>query len=124
MARAYATLAHEPRFAPAWISMHRLPALTSDLSQPAANIANWLDAAAKHGAEACLGVAIRNRLGVAVKVWDGSPRAVGVAMVAALDQLGLITAAARQGLRAISHPPVLGGGVPQGTIEPAVQLTW
>jgi len=124
MARAYATLAHEPRFAPAWISMHRLPALTSDLSQPAANIANWLDAAAKHGAEACLGVAIRNRLGVAVKVWDGSPRAVGVAMVAALDQLGLVTAAARQGLRAISHPPVLGGGVPQGTIEPAVQLTW
>jgi L-asparaginase II len=124
MAGAYARLASESRFAPAWVAMHRLPALTSDTSQPAVHIANWLDAAAKHGAEACLGVAVRNRMGVAAKVWDGSPRAVGVGMVAALDQLGLVPVAARQGLEVISHPPVLGGGVPQGAIEPAVRLTW
>lgn len=124
MAHAYAKLASRSRFAPAWVAMHRLPALTSDSSQPAAHIANWLDAAAKHGAEACLGVAVRNRIGVAVKVWDGSPRAVGVGMVAALDQLGLVPAAARRSLTVISHPPVLGGGVPQGAIEPAVRLTW
>ena len=124
MARAYAALASETRFAPAWAAMHRLPALTSDLSQPAAQIAAWLDAAVKHGAEACLGVAVRNRLGVTTKVWDGSPRAVGVGMVAALDQLGLVTRAARRGLQPFSHPPVLGGGVPQGEIEPMVRLTW
>jgi L-asparaginase II len=124
MARAYATLADYGRYVPAWLAMHRRPALTSDTSQAAAHIASWLEAAAKHGAEACLGVAIRSRVGVAVKVWDGSRRAVGVGMVAALDQLGLISEAARQGLREISHPPVLGGGVPQGKIEPAVHLTW
>jgi len=124
MAGAYATLGSDTRFAPAWVAMHRWPALTSDTSQPAAHIATWLDAAAKHGAEACLGVAVRNRLGVAAKVWDGSPRAVGVGMVAALDQLGLVSGPARQALREISHPPVLGLGVPQGMIEPMVQLTW
>lgn len=124
MARAYAQLASNPRFAPAWVAMHRTPALTSDTSQPAAYIANWLDAAAKHGAEACLGVAVRDRLGVAVKVWDGSPRAVGVGMVAALEQLGLVPRVAQEGLRDISHPAVLGGGVPQGAIEPTVRLTW
>ena len=123
MARAYACLANDPRYAPAWVAMHRRPALTSDTSQPAAHIASWLDAAAKHGAEACLGVAVRNRMGVAAKVWDGAPRAVGVGMVAALDQLGLIPKPAREGLAGISHPPVLGGGVPQGVIEPMVQLT-
>ena len=124
MAGAYAKLGNDPRFGPAWVAMHSQPALTSDTSQPAAHIATWLDAAAKHGAEACLGVAVRNRLGVAAKVWDGSPRAVGVGMVAALDQLGLVSAPAREGLHGISHPPVLGGGVPQGAIEPMVQLTW
>ena len=123
MAAAYARLASEPRFGSAWLAMHRMPALTSDTSQPAAQIANWLDAAAKHGAEACLGVAVRSRVGVAVKVWDGSPRAVGVGMVAALDQLGLVPQAARDSLRVISHPPVLGGGIPQGEIEPIVRLT-
>jgi L-asparaginase II len=124
MADAYAKLAGGARFGPAWLAMHRLPALTSDQSQPAAHIAAWLDAAAKHGAEACLGVAVRNRLGVAVKVWDGSPRAVGVGMIASLDQLGLVTRPAREGLREISHPAVLGGGKPQGVIEPMVQLQW
>jgi L-asparaginase II len=124
MAQAYASLAGTARFAPAWTAMHRMPAMTSDTAQPAAYIANWLDAAAKHGAEACLGVAVRHRLGVAVKVWDGYPRAVGVGMVAALDQLGVIPEPARAGLEPIARPPVLGGGQPQGVIEPAVQLAW
>jgi L-asparaginase II len=124
MANAYATLAGATRFAPAWAAMHRYPALTSDQNQPAARIATWIEAAAKHGAEACLGVAVRNRLGIAIKVWDGSPRAVGVGMIAALDQLGLVAQPARDGLREFSHPPVLGGGRPQGKIEPMVRLTW
>ena len=124
MAGSFARLAGDVRFAPAWQAMHRRPALTSDQGQPAAHIATWVEAAAKHGAEACLGVAVRNQLGVAVKVWDGSPRAVGVGMVAALDQLGLVSRTAREALRGISHPPVLGGGLPQGTIEPMVQLEW
>lgn len=124
MAKAYARLAGDSRFSLAWVAMHSRPALTSDQSQPAAHIATWVDAAAKHGAEACLGVAVRDRLGMAAKVWDGSPRAVGVGMVAALDQLGLISPPARESMREISHPPVLGGGKPQGAIEPMVQLTW
>lgn len=124
MANAFARLAGDSRFSFAWNAMHRQPALTSDQSQPAAQIATWVDAAAKHGAEACLGAAVRGRIGVAVKVWDGSPRAVGVGMIAVLDQLGLVSPAAREGLRGISHPPVLGGGKPQGAIEPVVRLTW
>jgi L-asparaginase II len=124
MAASYARLACDARFAPAWQAMHGRPALTSDQSQPAAHIATWVEAAAKHGAEACLGVAVRNQLGVAVKVWDGSPRAVGVGMVAALDQLGVVSRTAREALQGISHPTVLGGGKPQGVIEPMVQLQW
>ncbi len=124
MARSFSRLAGHARFAPAWQALHGMPALTSDQSQPAAHIATWVEAAAKHGAEACLGVAVRDQLGVAIKVWDGSPRAVGVGMVAALDQLGLISPTAREALQGISHPIVLGGGKPQGAIEPIVQLQW
>ncbi len=124
MARAYATLASDPRFVPAWLAMHCRPALTSDTGRADAQIARWLEAAAKLGAEACLGVAVRNRMGLAVKVWDGSSRAVGVAMVAALEQLGLVSGAARRGLSAISHPQVLGGGVPQGAVESMVKMAW
>jgi len=57
-------------------------------------------------------------------VRDGSPRAVGVGMVAALDQLGLLGRPARDGLAAVARPPVLGGGVPQGEVEPVLELAW
>lgn len=123
MASAYARLATDRRFEETWTSMHRYPALTSDLGQPATRLATWLDAAAKHGAEACLGIAIRRRMGVAVKIWDGAPRAVGVAMVEALRQLELLPGVTGGYLADVAEPPVLGGGTPQGSIEPTLRLT-
>lgn len=122
LAGAYARLATDVRFRAAWNAMHRYPALTSDLSEPAARIAAWLDAAAKHGAEGCLGVAVRNTMGIGVKVWDGGARAVGVAAVEALRQLGLVPPGTGRYLEDVARPPVLGGGNRQGSIEPDFEL--
>jgi L-asparaginase II len=122
LARAYARLGTEPRLRAAWIAMHRFPPLTADAKYPAARIAVWLDAAAKHGAEGCLGVAIRDRLGVAVKSWDGSQRGVAVGMIDALRRLGLVPEFIDGFLEPVARPPVLGGGVVVGRVEPVVRL--
>jgi len=78
---------------------------------------------AKEGAEALdCAVALEAGLGVAVKVADGGYRSAGPALIAVLDQLGLLTAGARRRLEQRASPPVLGGGRPVGRLEPAVRL--
>jgi L-asparaginase II len=79
--------------------------------------------AMKEGAEAldCV-VAPDAGLGIAVKVADGGYRAAGPATIAVLDQLGLIGPGARRDLARVARPPVLGGGRPQGHLEPVVRL--
>ncbi|NND84160.1 MAG: asparaginase [Acidimicrobiia bacterium] len=75
--------------------------------------------AAKYGAEACLGIAVESEgLGVALKVWDGSVRAVAPLAAAALEELGLLT----DDLRSSLQSPVLGGGRTVGWLE--ADVTW
>jgi hypothetical protein len=57
-----------------------------------------------------------------VKVWDGASEVTGVALVAALEQLGLLTDHARASLQAIAEPEVLGGGKPVGVLRSLLEL--
>ncbi len=74
---------------------------------------------AKRGAEGTLAFTVgraAERYGVAIKVADGHPRAVGPVAVAILERLGL------RGAPGLRRPAVLGGGVPHGAIEIAPEL--
>ncbi|MBT8212935.1 MAG: hypothetical protein KJN71_07295, partial [Acidimicrobiia bacterium] len=61
-------------------------------------------------------------LGVSVKAFTGAAAAAVVGMIEAVTQLGLLSAAARQGLADVARPAVLGGGRPVGAVEPAFEL--
>ena len=82
------------------------------------------DLLVKEGAEALTcAVSFQAGLGVAVKVGDGGYRAAGPALIAALDQLGLLPPGARRRLRPRLRPVVRGGGRPVGHLEPVVTLS-
>jgi L-asparaginase II len=69
---------------------------------------------AKRGAEAVLGIAVRDSgrtLGIAVKISDGGARAMGPVAGAVLQQLGVRVPLA------LARPAVLGGGHPHGALE-------
>jgi L-asparaginase II len=81
------------------------------------------DLVVKEGAEALdCAVSLGTGLGIAVKVGDGGYRAAGPALIAVLEQLGLLTPGARRRLRRRASPPVLGGGRPVGRLEPVLRL--
>ena len=98
--------------------MHRYPALVAVNGAGDTEMATAVHAAAKGGAQGCVGVAVAGRYGVAVKSWDGLGQVAYLGAAAALDQLGALSPAGRKGLEPIVHPPVLGGGHPVGRIEP------
>jgi L-asparaginase II len=81
------------------------------------------DIVMKEGAEALdCAVSLSTGIGVAVKVADGGYRAAGPATIHVLGRLGLLDAGARRRLRPIVHPRVMGGGRPQGRMDPVVEL--
>jgi L-asparaginase II len=109
LARAFALLARDradpvygeaPRLAAA--AMNADPALvsgegTADLALMRAGRGDWV---VKVGAEGVRGIGIRSRgLGLAIKVADGTPRALHPATVEVLDQLGVLDADQRHALR-------------------------
>jgi len=104
--------------------MHAFPALVSGVDNVDAAIATQLDAVAKRGAAGAIGIGLRGRLGIAVKVWGGSSLVAGVAGLAALDQVGALTPYARERLQQHSHPVVKGGGQAVGRFEPRLELRW
>lgn len=120
LAKAFARLAGDPRFRPAAQAMHRFPALTSDHPSFAARLATWLNAAAKGGAEANLGVAVFGRMGLGVKCDDGAHRGAEAGMFAALDELGLLVGEARHRLES-ALPIVQGGGGMVGRVRPVLE---
>ncbi len=124
MGRAFARLATGSDLLEVFDAMHSFPALVSGVGNADAAIATHLDAVAKRGAAGVLGIGLRGRWGVAVKVWDGSGLVAGVAGVAALDQLGALTPHVRGLLAKHTHPLVEGGGKPVGRFEPRLELRW
>jgi L-asparaginase II len=121
MAAAFTRLA-TPDFAPVWTAMHRYPALVSGSGNADSEIAVGLDAVAKRGAEGLLAVTVAGRGSLVVRCWDGSERAVAVAALSALDQLGWI--GERTPLRESLGRPVRGGGVPVGSVRSGFRLEY
>lgn len=122
MARGFARLASDPSYEGVFDSMHRFPTLVSGTGNADAVVATWLHAAAKRGAEGCLGIALRGQGAVAVKSWDGSERAVAVTVLAALEQMGWIPGGSRKNMEYALRRPVFGGGREVGTVRPMFVL--
>jgi len=122
MARLFAHLAAMEEISEVFDTMHRYPALVSSNGEGDAAIAVAANAAAKGGAQGCLGVAVRGRHGVAVKSWDGSMEVAVVAAIAALGTVGDLWPEAMRRLEILARPPVTGGGRVVGTLEPRLDL--
>ncbi|MGH8914208.1 MAG: asparaginase, partial [Acidimicrobiia bacterium] len=124
MALLFARLATLPELREVFGAMHRYPALVSGTGNGDASVATAINAVAKRGAAGCAGVAIDNRLGVAVKSWDGNQMVVDSAMIATLAALGELPPYASTDLSALARPPVMGGGRQVGALEPRIELRW
>ncbi|MFP5333335.1 MAG: asparaginase [Acidimicrobiia bacterium] len=101
-------------------AMHRYPALVSGTGNADAEIAVGLDAVAKGGAEGLLAVAVAGRGALVVRCWDGSERAVAVAALAAMQQLGWVNE--RTPFIDRLHRPVRGGGEVVGSVRAVFEL--
>jgi L-asparaginase II len=123
MAQAYAHLAASAEYVPVWTAMHRFAPLTAEYPSVPTALARWTETVSKYGAEGLLGIAARPRLGVAIKVWDGSSRAMGPVAGAVCRALGLSAPATADRLDAELMTPVVGGGIPVGEIEASVNLS-
>lgn len=123
MALLFARLGSDPSLRGVFDVMHRYPALIAANGEADAAIATAVHGAAKGGAQGCLGVGLASGVGLAVKSWDGLSDIAGVGAVAALDQLRLLPAPAKEWLEPVWRPLVLGGGEPVGATEPHLDLS-
>ena len=124
MARAFGQLATSPDLSHVWTAMHAYPRLASGPGRSDATIATAVNAAAKGGARGTMGIAIRGRLGIAVKCWDGSDVVAGIAAVESLLQLGELSPHAERVLERFAHPVIHGGGSVAGSFESRLELRW
>jgi len=67
------------------------------------------------GAEGQIGIG-RHGIGIAAKADAGRPEVAVAAVIAAADELGLISDAMRNALEAEAVPPLFGGGKPVGAL--------
>lgn len=122
MATMFGRLATDTRLAEVLAAMHRYPALVGVNGSADTEVAIAANGAAKGGAAGCIGVAVKGRLGIAAKSWDGNGTVAGLAAAAIVDEVGGLSDTARARLAPILSPVVLGGGLPQGLIERRLQL--
>ena len=119
LAAAFARLESEP-FARIRSAMHRYPALVSGVGNADTEIAVGLDAVSKRGAEGLLAIVVAGRGSLIVRCWDGSERAVAVAALAGLRQLGWIDE--RSPLTERLARDVRGGGTVVGSVRPVFEF--
>ncbi len=93
----------------------------TDLGYMRAGAGDWVT---KVGADAVQTIGVRSAgLGIAIKIADGATRALPVATVSVLDQLGLLDAAQRSLLEPYRQPPILNAkGSPVGDIRALFRL--
>jgi L-asparaginase II len=93
----------------------------NDLAYMLAGEGDWVTKVGAEGVQA-IGVASRG-IGIAVKVADGAKRGLHPAVVAVLDQLGLLDDGRRRALSAWREPPVRNyRGIETGVVRPVVVL--
>ncbi|MDP9495816.1 MAG: asparaginase [Actinomycetota bacterium] len=124
MALLFARLSNHPLLRPVFVAMHRYPNLVSGPGNGESAFATALNAAAKRGAEGCIGVAFENRLGIAVKSWDGLQEAAIVGAAAAVEALGELSPYVADQITTIGRPQVMGGDLPVGEMESRVEMRW
>lgn len=115
LAGAFRRLVTDTAYAEVARVMHTYPVLVSGVGNPDSEVASWLNAVAKRGAEGCMGVGLFELGAVAVKIWDGNARAVGPAIRAVLDELGWIPPGV--GHRLALTPSIRGGEGSVGSVE-------
>jgi L-asparaginase II len=113
LARAFARLSIEPRFARARDAVSTYPALTSGNDRPDGRLAMWWGGPAKGGAQGVM-AAGRHGIGIATKSHGGSITVAVLAMLEVSASLGLLPDAALDALEPDRRPVVLGGGAPVG----------
>jgi L-asparaginase II len=93
----------------------------SDLTLALAGGGDWIP---KIGAEGVQAIGIRSHgLGIVVKIADGSKRGLFPAVVAVLDQIGLLDEGRRKRLHALSAPTIRNyRGTPTGSVRPVLVL--
>lgn len=123
LARSFVHLGNEKRFERVFEAMHRFPRLSSGMGKPDAEFAIHTNGVSKRGAEGNLGLSIRGRGAVAIKISDGESRAIGPVVTDVLDQLGWLTPSMTSALRAATRVPMSGGAREVGTVESALRLT-
>jgi L-asparaginase II len=115
LARAFANLSSSERCRPAADAVSRFPSLVADNSRPDGKLARWWGGPIKVGAEGQIGIG-RHGVGIAAKATDGRPDVAVAAVIAAADELGLVSDVMRDALEAEIAPPVFGGGMPVGAL--------
>ncbi len=114
LARAFATLATDADRRQVHDTMRDHPGHIGEPGRIDGVVGAAVGGAAKIGAEGCIGIALGSTgLGIAVKVWDGSSRALEPLVASALDRVGVLTPDVAQRLESA----VLGGGRTVGWLE-------
>ena len=123
LAGAFARLGNDERFSRVFEAMHRFPRLSSGMGKPDAELAIHTGGVSKRGAEGCLGLTIKGRGAIAIKVADGESRAIGPVVADVLDQLEWVTPSMSDSVRFATRVPMSGGGREVGTVESVIRLT-
>ena len=119
LARAFASLSVDPRFASVAHAMARFPAIVSSNTMNDGRFAAWWGGPVKVGAQGLV-AAGRNGIGLAAKNHEGNVDIAVAGLIEAAGRLGLLSDVARDALKDVSHIPVTGGGRQVGSIEPVV----
>jgi L-asparaginase II len=117
LARAFARLTSDPRFAAAATAMHRYPALVADHDRGDGRLGAWWGGPVKVGAQGLI-VAGRHGVGIAAKSHEGSSTVAVVALMEGMRRLALLPQVAWDALGDVAQPPVWGGGRVVGALKP------
>jgi L-asparaginase II len=115
LAQAFATMGSNARFAEAASAISRFPSLVADNARADGMLARWWGGPVKVGAEGQVGMG-RHGIGIAAKAKAGGSDVAVAAVIAAARDLGLVSDAMLAGLASEAAPPVLGGGIPVGSL--------
>ncbi|MGD2051285.1 MAG: asparaginase [Acidimicrobiia bacterium] len=117
LARAFARLTADARFAAAATAMHRYPALVADHRRGDGRLGAWWGGPVKVGAQGLI-AAGRHGVGIAAKSHEGSSGVAVVALMEGMRRLAWLPQVACDALGDVARPPVWGGGRVVGSLEP------